>query len=55
MLGEIFGVKEEKRRPMVVSCMGRGYDIIHDEIKARNIFDFKQVSEPLVCHCVPRA
>ncbi|TRY63467.1 hypothetical protein TCAL_11839 [Tigriopus californicus] len=41
MLGEIFGVKEEKRRPPVVSCMGRGYDIIHDEIKARNIFDFQ--------------
>lgn len=40
MLSEIFGVREEKRRPPVVSCMGRGYDIIHDEIKARNIFDF---------------
>ena len=33
MLLEIFGVREEKRRPPVVSCMGRGYDIIHDEIK----------------------
>ena len=42
MLLEIFGVREEKRRPPVVSCMGRGYDIIHDEIKARNIFDFKR-------------
>ena len=40
MLGEIFGVREEKRRPPVVSCLGRGYDLIHDEIKARNIFDF---------------
>ena len=33
MLLEVFGVREEKRRPPVVSCMGRGYDIIHDEIK----------------------
>ena len=41
MLGEIFGVREEKRRPPVVSCLGRGYDLLHDEIKARNIFDFK--------------
>ena len=36
MLLEIFGVREEKRRPPVVSCMGRGYDIIHDEIKVSN-------------------
>ncbi len=42
MLGEIFGVREEKRRPPVVSCLGRGYDVLHDEIKARNIFDFKE-------------
>jgi len=41
MLSDIFGVREEKRRPPVVSCLGRGYDIIHDEIKARNIFDFR--------------
>ena len=42
MLSEIFGVREEKRRPPVVSCLGRGYDVIHDEIKARNIFDFRE-------------
>ena len=40
MLAELFGVKEEKRRPPVVSCLGRGYDLVHDEIKARNIFQF---------------
>lgn len=45
MLKDIFGVKEEKRRPPVVSCLGRGYDIIHDEIKARNIFDFREEYE----------
>lgn len=37
MLLEIFGVREEKRRPPVVSCMGRGYDIIHDEVKSHLI------------------
>ena len=42
MLNDIFGVKVEKRSSPAVSCLGRGYDLIHDEIKARNIFDFSQ-------------
>ena len=45
MLAEIFGVREEKRRPPVVSCLGRGYDVTHDEIKARSIFDLESVGE----------
>ena len=40
MLAEIFGVREEKRRPPVVSCMGRGYDIVHDEIKVKKLGNF---------------
>ena len=50
MLLEIFGVREEKRRPPVVSCMGRGYDIIHDEIKV-SIGDLpKIVTIVTICH-----
>ena len=45
MLSDIFGVREEKRRPPVVSCLGRGYDVTHDEIKARSIFDLETVGE----------
>ncbi len=41
MLKEIFGVQDENRRAPIVSCLGRGYDIIHDDIKARDIFDLE--------------
>lgn len=41
MLNEIFGVRKESRKPNVAACLGLGYDIIHDEMKARNIFHFK--------------